>query len=326
MSALRTADFDYHLPKELIATHPPKHRGDSRLLVVDRATGAIDHAVFADFSSFVEADDLCVFNDTRVMRARFYSNDRKKELLRLDFTDPLRWRCLVRPGKKLRVGHQIALGDATGTVKEILPNGDRLIVFDREVDVDAHGSLALPHYMERDSNDADESRYQTVYANQDGAVAAPTAGLHFSEDLMQSLPRAFVTLHVGVGTFKPVNAERVVDHEMHVERFALAVPTVEAIARAKRVVAVGTTVTRVLEHCAAEGPLQACEGETGIFIYPPYTFRVVDRLLTNFHLPQSTLLMLVSAFASRELILEAYTKAVENRYRFYSYGDAMLIL
>lgn len=322
----RTSDFDYHLPKELIASHPPAERTASRLLVVHRETGTIEHARFAEFPSFVGAGDLCVFNDTRVMPARFYDNEGKKELLRLDFQDSLRWRCLVRPGRKLRIGHEVAIGEATGRVEEIFENGDRMIVFDREVDVEAHGRLALPHYMERESERTDKQRYQTVYAARDGAVAAPTAGLHFDEAMMAALPRAFVTLHVGVGTFQPVREERIEEHRMHVETYSLSEETVSQIRESKRVISVGTTVTRVLEHCAAQGKLEAGSGETGIFIYPPYEFKVVDALLTNFHLPQSTLLMLVSAFASRELMLEAYAKAVEERYRFFSYGDAMLIL
>lgn len=323
---LHTSDFDYHLPKELIARHPPADRAQSRLLVVHRATGTIEHAHFGDFPSFVRADDLCVFNDTRVMPARFYSNDGKKELLRLDFHDPKRWRCLVRPGKKLRAGHQIEIGDAVGKVEEVLENGDRLIVFDREVDTEKHGRLALPHYMERESEAIDEQRYQTVFAARDGAVAAPTAGLHFTEAMMRSLPRTFVTLHVGAGTFQPVREGRVEDHRMHAESYVLSEESAAKIAAAARVISVGTTVTRVLEHCAGQGSLRAAQGETSIFIYPPYAFRVVDVLLTNFHLPQSTLLMLVSAFAGRDLILEAYARAVEARYRFFSYGDAMLIL
>ncbi len=325
-SSLRTSDFDYHLPKELIARHPPEERAASRLLVVRRESGEIEHAQFGDFPAMVEKDDLCVFNDTRVMPARFYSNDGKRELLRLDFRDARLWRCLVRPGKKLRVGHEIEIGEAVGTVEEILENGDRLVRFDREVDVEAHGRLALPHYMERESEEIDRERYQTVYAARDGAVAAPTAGLHFSDAMVKALPHAFVTLHVGVGTFQPVREEKVEDHRMHVESFSLTNETVEAIRAAKRVISVGTTVTRVLEHCARGGGLEARDGETDIFIYPPYTFRAVDVLLTNFHLPQSTLLMLVSAFAGRELMLEAYARAVEERYRFFSYGDAMVIL
>jgi S-adenosylmethionine:tRNA ribosyltransferase-isomerase len=223
------------------------------------------------------------------------------------------------------VGHTVEIGEAVGRVEEILENGDRMIAFDRDVDV-SRGTLALPHYMERESEEMDVTRYQTVYAAQDGAVAAPTAGLHFTDAMMDMLPHAFVTLHVGVGTFKPVREKRLEDHRMHVESYVLSAATVAKIEGAKRVVSVGTTVTRVLEHCALQGELSEQQGDTGIFIYPPYNFRVVDALLTNFHLPQSTLLMLVSAFAGKELILEAYAKAVEERYRFFSYGDAMLIL
>ncbi len=333
-SSLRTSDFDYELPKELIATRPPPKRSASRFLVVERQTGRIEHAHFTDFPSFVEDGDLCVFNDTRVMPARFYSNDGKKEILRLDFHEPRRWRCLVRPGRKLRPGHRVIIGEAVGTVEEVLENGERMIRFDREVDVARHGRLALPHYMERESESLDRERYQTVFAARDGAVAAPTAGLHFTEDLIARLPHAFVTLHVGAGTFQPVREERLEDHRMHVESFVLSGEAVEAINAAKRVLAVGTTVTRVLEHCAGLGLASSgsarltapAAGETDIFIYPPHAFRCVDRLLTNFHLPQSTLLMLVSALAGRELILEAYARAVEARYRFFSYGDAMLIV
>ena len=324
--SLRTADFHYHLPKQLIATHPRKERASSRLLIVHRDTGEIEHGHFADFPSMLEAGDLCVFNDTRVMRARFFSNDRKKELLRLDFHDPLRWRCLVRPGKRLGLGHGIEIGAAKGTVEEILENGERVISFDREVDVSGHGTLALPPYMGRESEVVDEERYQTVFAAEDGAVAAPTAGLHFTRAMMAEVPHTFVTLHVGAATFQPVREERVEEHRMHAESYVLRAEAVARIQEAKRVMAVGTTVTRVLEHCAARSPLSPQAGETDIFIFPPYTFRVVDVLVTNFHLPRSTLLMLASALAGRELILEAYAKAVEARYRFFSYGDAMLIL
>ena len=323
---LRTADFNYHLPKELIATHPLAERNGSRLMVVNRADGSISHAQFTDFAGYVQPGDLCVFNNTRVMPARYHSNDGRKELLRLDFHDPLRWRCLVKPGRKLRAGHEIEIGESIGRVEEVHDNGDRTVVFSQEVDTDRHGSLALPHYMERDNEASDRERYQTVFGQEDGAVAAPTAGLHFTEALLESLPRAFLTLHVGAGTFKPVQADVVTDHTMHSESYLLSEETVSAIRKATRTIAIGTTVTRVLEHCARSGELAAQKGETSIFIYPPYQFRVVDALLTNFHLPQSTLLMLVSALAGRELIMEAYRKSIESRYRFFSYGDAMLIL
>lgn len=325
---MQTGDFDFDLPAELIAQSPPEKRGDSRMMVIDRAAGTIDHREFAEFESFLGKGDLCVFNNTRVVPARFFSNDGGKELLRLDRSNSLRWECLVRPGKRLRVGKTIEIGECTGTVVEVLENGNRIIEFDRAPEDDVHGHLALPPYIEREDDASDRERYQTVYAEKEGAVAAPTAGLHFSGDLMDRIDHAFVTLHVGLGTFRPVSVEDVEKHEMHSEWYSLPGETARRINRANRVVAVGTTVVRVLESCHSRGglPLAASEGETDIFIYPPFDFGVVGGLLTNFHLPRSTLLMLVSAFAGRELMLESYARAVESRYRFFSYGDCMLIL
>lgn len=325
---MRTGDFDFELPAELIAQSPPVKRGDSRMMVIDRAAGTIDHHQFAEFESFVGAGDLCVFNDTRVVPARFFSNDGGKELLRLDRSGPLRWECLVRPGKRLREGKTIEIGECIGTVVEVLENGNRIIEFDRAPEDDVHGHLALPPYIEREDDASDRERYQTVYADKKGAVAAPTAGLHFSEELMQRIDHAFVTLHVGLGTFRPVSVEEVENHDMHSEWYSLPGETARRINRANRVIAVGTTVVRVLESCYSRSglPLSGGEGDTDIFIYPPYDFGVVGGLLTNFHLPKSTLLMLVSAFAGRDLILESYARAVESRYRFFSYGDCMLIL
>lgn len=325
---MRTSDFDFDLPSELIAQRPPENRGDSRMMVIHRDTGEIEHRRFADFESFQAAGDLFVFNDTRVVPARFFSNDQRKEILRLDALTDRRWQCLVKPGKKMRVGHTIEIGSATGTVVEVLENGDRILEFDQVPDEETHGHLALPPYIDRPDDDTDRNRYQTVFAENEGAIAAPTAGLHFSEEKISQLNHDFVTLHVGLGTFRPVSVEDVTRHEMHSERFIISRRTAERVNEAERVIAVGTTVVRVLESCAARsrGDLRAMEGETDIFIYPPFQFQVVDGLLTNFHLPKSTLLMLVSAFASQELILEAYRKAVENRYRFFSYGDCMLLL
>ncbi len=326
MSELRTHDFDYNLPRELIAARPSSQRGEARMLVLDRTTGSIRHDRFQALPGYLQRDDLAVLNDTRVLPARFFSNDRRIEILRLDFADPLRWRCLVRPGRRMRPGCQIAIGDATGAVLEVLPDGERIIVFDRPPDPARDGSLALPHYLGRESDAADSERYQTVFAREEGAIAAPTAGLHFPERLLSALPHAFLTLHVGIGTFQPVRAQRPSQHRMHSEWFRLSEATAQRVREASRVLAVGTTVARVLEHTAATGGIRSLEGETTIFIYPPYTFRAVDLLFTNFHLPKSTLLMLVSAFAGRELVLEAYREAVRQRYRFYSYGDCMLIL
>ncbi len=323
---MQTSDFEYELPDELIAQRPPERRGESRMMVVDRQSGEISHQRFADFPDFIDADDRLVLNDTRVVAARYFSNDGKKEVLRVDLLGPKRWKCLIRPGKRFKIGHTVEIGESTGTVVEICEEGgERIIEFDREPDEDAHGHLALPPYIDRPDTADDRERYQTVYAREAGAIAAPTAGLHFSDEMLQSLPHSFVTLHVGIGTFRPVSDDDLTKHHMHSERYDLTPETVANIENANRTVAIGTTVVRVLESCAHDGQLKAGTGETDIFIYPPYQFQVVDALLTNFHLPKSTLLMLVSALASRELIMEAYDKAVEERYRFFSYGDCMLI-
>ena len=296
------------------------------MMVVDRQSGEISHQRFADFPDFIDADDRLVLNDTRVVAARYFSNDGKKEVLRVDLLGPKRWKCLIRPGKRFKIGHTVEIGESTGTVVEICEEGgERIIEFDREPDEDAHGHLALPPYIDRPDTADDRERYQTVYAREAGAIAAPTAGLHFSDEMLQSLPHSFVTLHVGIGTFRPVSDDDLTKHHMHSERYDLTPETVANIENANRTVAIGTTAVRVLESCAHDGQLKAGTGETDIFIYPPYQFQVVDALLTNFHLPKSTLLMLVSALASRELIMEAYDKAVEERYRFFSYGDCMLI-
>ncbi len=331
--SLRTKDFDYHLPDELIASRPLAERADSRMLVVHRASGKIEHRMFREFPEFLKADDLLVLNDTKVIPARVFSDDGKTELLCLDRLSPVDWRCLVRPGKRMKAGRTLTVGGITGTVAEVFENGDRLIRWDAVVDLDKHGHLALPHYMGRDDELSDRERYQTVFAREEGAIAAPTAGLHFTPDMLERLPHAFLTLHVGVGTFRPVSVEVVSDHVMHSERYALSAETACRVNAAGRVVAVGTTVTRVLEAIGVrneEWRMRMEEhkhaGATDIFIHPPYDFRVVGGLLTNFHLPQSTLIMLVSAFAGRELVLEAYRQAVEQRYRFYSYGDCMLLV
>lgn len=327
---MRTADFDYVLPAELIAQHPPERRGDSRMLVMHRASGRIEHRWFREFPSFLEAGDRLVLNDTRVAPARFFSDDGRVELLKTAALTPTLWQCLVKPGKRMRPGHRVSVGGVTGTVREVLgDSGERIVAFERAIDEERHGHLALPPYIERPDAAADRERYQTVYARETGAVAAPTAGLHFTPEMLAGLPHTFVTLHVGIGTFRPVQVEEVERHPMHRERFSLGSEAAGAVNAAKRVVAVGTTVVRVLEHCARlEGglPLTPRAGETDIFIYPPWEFRAVGALLTNFHLPKSTLLMLVSALAGRELTREAYARAVEERYRFFSYGDCMLIL
>ncbi len=321
---LLTKDFDYHLPEELIAARPLAERSASRMLVVHRESGRIEHRMFRDFHEYLRADDLLVLNDTKVIPARVFSDDGKKELLCLDRISPLEWRCLVRPGKFLRVGRTVTVGGIVGTVTEVFENGDRLVRWESHVDLNAHGHLALPHYMGREDEAADRDRYQTVFAREEGAIAAPTAGLHFTPEMLETIPHAFLTLHVGVGTFRPVSAEVVADHIMHSERYVVTEENARRINDAGRVVAVGTTVTRVLESIGR--PLRAETGETDIFIHPPREFRVVGGLLTNFHLPQSTLIMLVSAFAGSELVMEAYRQAVAERYRFFSYGDCMLLV
>lgn len=329
--SLLTKDFDYHLPEELIAARPLAERSASRMMVVHRDTGAIEHRMFADFPAFLREGDRLILNDTKVIPARVFSDDGKIELLCLDRLSPTEWRCLARPGKKMRVGRSVVVGGTTGNVVEVFENGDRLIRWDAVVDLDKHGHLALPHYMNRDDEESDRDRYQTVFAREEGAIAAPTAGLHFTPELLEKIPHAFLTLHVGVGTFRPVSAEVLSDHVMHSERYVVSKETAEKVNAASRVMAVGTTVTRVLESlriadCGLRIGQEEHRGETAIFIHPPYEFGVVGGLLTNFHLPQSTLIMLVSAFAGRELVLEAYRQAVEQKYRFYSYGDCMLLI
>jgi S-adenosylmethionine:tRNA ribosyltransferase-isomerase len=330
---LRTQDFDYHLPEELIASKPLAERSASRMLVVHRESGRIEHRMFRDFPEYIRPDDLLVLNDTKVIPARVFSDDGKIELLCLDRLSPVDWRCLVRPGKRMKPGRTLTVGGIQGTVLEVFENGDRLIHWDSHVDLNQHGHLALPHYMGREDELSDRDRYQTVFAREEGAIAAPTAGLHFTPELLETINHAFLTLHVGVGTFRPVSAELVSDHVMHSEKYAVTAATAQRVNDASRVVAVGTTVTRVLESLGSRNEAggsrignQDHAGETDIFIHPPYDFRVIGGLLTNFHLPQSTLIMLVSAFAGRDLVLEAYRQAVEQRYRFYSYGDCMLVI
>ena len=302
-------------------------RDASRMLVVHRDTGLIEHRSFRDLPEYVRPGDRFVMNDTKVIPARYFSNDGSIELVRAGMMGEQVWKCLVRPGKKMKVGRTVQVGDSLGTVESIDDEGYRFIRWDRPVD-ETLGRLALPHYMNRESDPADKERYQTVYAAHEGAIAAPTAGLHFTPEMLAAVPHSFVTLHVGVGTFRPVKTEVVEEHHMHTEHFCMPAQTAQDIEQAQRVIAVGTTAVRVLETLATRHgrPLPPGEGDTDIFIYPGYRFRVVDALLTNFHLPQSTLIMLVCAFAGKELIMEAYRQAVERRYRFFSYGDCMLIL
>jgi S-adenosylmethionine:tRNA ribosyltransferase-isomerase len=283
--------------------------------------------MFADFPSFLQPGDLAILNDTKVIPARAFSDDGRLEFLFLEPAGPLRWLCMCKPGRKLPLGATTTIGGASGIVREVLPTGERVIEFDRAVDLDRVGELPIPPYLGRPADASDTERYQTVYARNPGAVAAPTAGLHFTPEILARVPHAFLTLHVGAGTFKPVQVEQITDHVMHRERFEIGAAAADAINAATRRVAIGTTTVRVLESCAApDGSVRPQSGATDIFIYPPYQFRAIQVLLTNFHLPKSTLLMLVSALTGREFVLEAYGEAIREGYRFFSYGDCMLIL
>lgn len=326
MSA-RLSDYDFDLPADLIAQRPLPRREDARMMVVDRALETIAHRRFAELPGFVRPGDLLVLNDTRVLAARRFSDDGAIEFLFLEAVEEKSWRCLVKPGRKMRVGATVTVDRISGRVEKIYEEGERLVRFERVLDPFRDGQIPLPPYLGRAADAEDTTRYQTVFARAPGAVAAPTAGLHFTSEILAQLPHTFVTLHVGTGTFRPVQSETIEEHRMHAERYAITAAAAAAINAAERLLAVGTTSVRVLE--SAHWPnekLEAQEASTDIFIYPPHEFRAVDRLLTNFHLPRSTLLMLVSAFAGRELILRAYAEAVRERYRFYSYGDCMLIL
>jgi S-adenosylmethionine:tRNA ribosyltransferase-isomerase len=326
MSA-RLNDYDYDLPGELIAQRPPAHREDSRMMVLRRGAKTIEHWRFRDLKTFLQAGDLVVLNDTRVVPARRFSDDGAIEFLFLERLGPKRWKCLVKPGRKMRVGCTTTINRAALRVKDSTPDGERIVELSDDVDLYSGGSMPLPPYIRRESDVQDAARYQTVFARTPGALAAPTAGLHFTPEILNDIPHTFVTLHVGTGTFLPVRSENITEHRMHTERFSVSPDAAAAINTARRIVAVGTTVVRVLESAGREhGKLIAQHGSTDIFIYPPYQFQAVDVLLTNFHLPRSTLLMLVSAFAGREFLLTAYQEAIRERYRFYSYGDCMLIL
>lgn len=300
------------------------------MMVLYRAEQKIEHRQFREIKTFLQPADLLVLNDTRVLAARRFSDDSAVEFLFLERLGPMRWKCMVTPGRKMRVGATATIDNVCFRVEQITADGERVIAFDKAVDVYAGGSMPLPPYVNRPSEETDAARYQTVFAREPGAVAAPTAGLHFTSEILSEIPHTFVTLHVGPGTFLPVRAENVAEHRMHAERFSISPEAADKINKAQRIVAVGTTSMRVLETATRNTKLvrrqiEQQSSETDLFIYPPFTFRVVDGLLTNFHLPRSTLLMLVSAFAGREFIIRAYEEAVRKRYRFYSYGDCMLI-
>ncbi|MEX1119578.1 MAG: tRNA preQ1(34) S-adenosylmethionine ribosyltransferase-isomerase QueA [Terrimicrobiaceae bacterium] len=318
------SDYDFELPGELIAGRPPARRDEARMLVLERDSGQVSHAGIGDLPDFLEAGDLAVMNDTRVIRARLLSEDGKTEVFLAERLEPRVWKCLVRPGKKFRQGSTLAIASTKLTVRDVAEDGTRVVEFEQEPDLEREGRVPIPPYFGREADDQDAERYQTVYAREAGSVAAPTAGLHFTPELLEKVPHVFVTLHVGLGTFQSVKCEALADHKMHDERYRISSESAASINAARRILAVGTTVTRVLES-QPDGPLCEGSGSTDIFIRPPHDFRRVGALLTNFHLPKSTLLMLVSAFAGREAVLAAYEEAVAERYRFYSYGDCMLI-
>ena len=324
---MRLSDYAYDLPRELIAQRPLERREDSRMMVLYRVRHTIEHRQFRELRTFLGADDLLVLNDTRVLPARRLSDDGAVEFLFLERVGQKRWKSLVKPGRKMRVGATAKIDNITLRVEEITDGGERIVALDKDIDLYAGGSMPLPPYITRASDEKDTARYQTVFGDAPGAIAAPTAGLHFTEEILAEIPHTFVTLHVGPGTFLPVRSENITDHRMHAERFSISQEAATKINSASRVIAVGTTTVRTLESATqAGGEIVAQERVTDLFIYPPYRFRAVDVLLTNFHLPHSTLLMLVSAFAGREFLLRAYGEAIRERYRFYSYGDCMLIL
>lgn len=357
MSDLLVSDFDFELPEELIAQEPPIRRGSSRMLVFDRATGAARDTDFSEFPSLLRPDDLLVLNDTRVIPARLFgrrSLRREKETstgrIEVMLTEPAgenRWHALVRPGRKVPAGEKLVFPDAGGQIQleaevlEHLPFGERVLEFQPVANffeaLERIGHVPLPPYIHRPDSGEDRERYQTVFAQERGSVAAPTAGLHFSEEILTRINRKAieivnVTLHIGLGTFAPLRVDRVSEIRLHKERYVIPETTAEAINQARksgrRVVAVGTTAVRTLEAAAFQSPsgeLNAGGGETDIFIAPGFEFRIVGAILTNFHLPRSSLLMLVSAFGGREKTLNMYRHAVENHYRFFSYGDCMFV-
>ena len=340
---MKVSDFNYDLPEELIAQVPIEKRDESRLMILNRKDQTIEHKTFKDIIDYLEPGDCLVRNNTKVIPARIYGKKEtgaKVEFLLLNNIEGDIWESIVRPGNKLRVGAKVIFGDGLlkAEVIETMPGGTRKVKFEysgifNEI-LDKIGLMPLPPYIHEELKEKD--RYQTVYAKYDGSAAAPTAGLHFTPELLKKIEEkgvniANVTLHVGIGTFRPVKEKNVEDHDMHSEHFYIKKEDVEKINKAKRsgkrVIAVGTTSCRVLETIADEnGMVKETEGDTSIFIYPGYKFKCLDGLITNFHLPQSTLLMLVSALAGKDFILEAYNIAVKEKYRFFSFGDAMFII
>lgn len=339
---MNVSDFDYELPLELIAQQPSDTRDGCRLLVINMDSGNLEHRRFSEITDYLRPGDCLVLNDSKVIPARLFgikegSGAKVEFLLSKRYSDR-EWETLVRPGRRLHGGDTVLFGggELKAEILKTLDGGTRLVRFSCEgalMDmIEKLGSMPLPPYIERESEESDKERYQTVYAREDGSVAAPTAGLHFTEELLKKISdmgvrTVFVTLHVGIGTFRPVKAERVEDHRMHFEEYSISAEAAEIINNTKasggRIISVGTTACRTMESAASEdGFVTPGSGSTGIFIYPGYRYKITDCLITNFHLPKSTLLMLVSALYSREGVLAAYKSAVRERYRFFSYGDA----
>jgi S-adenosylmethionine:tRNA ribosyltransferase-isomerase len=346
---ISTDDFNYDLPDHLIAQFPLEPRDSCRLLQLDKNNGHLYHSIFKDLPNLLKPGDRLVFNNTRVIPARIFGKKENGVPIEILFTERIdhhTWKAIVRPGKRLPIGTIVAidnLGNTMVRIAEVLPNGDRVISSaidnDSSVTIDSiietQGHIPLPPYITRQDSSEDRDTYQTVFAEREGAVAAPTAGLHFTNELLETIKEngvesSFLTLHVGIGTFRPVKESDPRLHPIHEERFELPLATAEQINATKanggRIIAVGTTVVRVLEHCSLNGVLKAQSGSTRLMILPPFTFKCIDGLITNFHVPRSTLLMLVSAFAGRERVLAAYNEAVTRSYRMLSYGDAMFII
>ncbi len=341
---MKKSDFYFDLPKELIAQEPIKNRDKSKLLHLDRKTGEIEHRHFFEITDYLKKGDCLVLNNTRVLPARIYgfkATGAKVEFLLLNNLGNDKWECITGPGRKAKTGDKFTFGDGLlfAEIIEVLDNGNRIVEFSYDASniyevLDKIGEMPLPHYITHELDD--KERYQTVYSKELGSAAAPTAGLHFTPELIKKIEEmgvniVYVTLHVGIGTFRPVKAENIEDHEMHSEHYWISEQTAEIINKTKseggRIIAVGTTSCRTLESASDEnGRIPVANDSTNIFIYPGYKFKCIDGLITNFHLPESTLIMLVSAFAGKDNVLNAYNTAIENEYRFFSFGDSMAIL
>ncbi len=336
---MKLSDFDYNLPKELIARYPVEPRDHCRLMVLDRKNKSIRHRIFKDIKEYIQEGDLLVLNDTKVIPARLIGKKETGAKIEVFLLRPVTeeiWEVLIKNIRKLKAGQKVIFGeDFSAFLIEKYTEGKALVKFEgKDIKnlIKKYGHIPLPPYIEREDEERDKDYYQTVFAKKEGAVASPTAGLHFTEELLEELEKkgvkiSFVTLHVGLGTFRPIQTEDITKHKMHEEYYHIPEETIKAIQKTrekgKKIIAVGTTVVRTLETYAQTGKK---EGFSNIFIYPPYKFKMVDALITNFHLPKSTLLLLVSAFAGRKFILKAYKEAVKEKYRFFSYGDAMLII